>query len=239
MAKRGYILSDEHKRKISQSLLGKKRKPISEEHKRKLSIANTGKTFKHTEESKLKMSITRKGRTPWNKGKTGIYTEEQLKKMSISQRNRKPASEETRRKISEAGKGRPSGMLGKHCSPEHRRKISEANRGDKCVNWKGGLVDLSQKIRTCFKYRQWRSDVYTRDDFTCQECGDNKGGNLEAHHIKALSVIINEKNIKTIEDALNYEEVWNINNGITLCNKCHKKTDNYGGNPTKQAKPLS
>ena len=31
-----------------------------------------------------------------------------------------------------------------------------------------------------------------------------------------------------LEQALNYEELWNINNGETLCENCHKETDTYG-----------
>ena len=101
--------------------------------------------------------------------------------------------------------------------------------GSKCRFWKGGITELQYKIRNHFKYRQWRSDVFTRDNFTCQCCGDKKGGNLEAHHLKAKSLIIKENNITTIEQALMCEELWNINNGQTLCEKCHQKTDNYGG----------
>ena len=26
-------------------------------------------------------------------------------------------------------------------------------------------------------------EVYKRDNYTCQRCGDNKGGNLVAHHL--------------------------------------------------------
>ena len=94
--------------------------------------------------------------------------------------------------------------------------------GEKHFNWKGGISKLTNIIRNCFKYRRWRSDIFTRDNFTCQECF-NRGGNLEAHHIKAFALIIIENNIKTLEEALNCEELWNINNGKTLCEKCHKK----------------
>ena len=38
-------------------------------------------------------------------------------------------SEETRRKISEAKKGKSNGRLGKHLSEESRRKISEKQKG--------------------------------------------------------------------------------------------------------------
>jgi len=107
-----------------------------------------------------------------------------------------------------------------------RKKVSEARKGERCHFWKGGISkgfnDLKEKIRRCFEYRQWRSDVFHRDNFTCQECGDNKGGNLEAHHLKLLLTIIKEYNIKTIDEALNCEELWDINNGLTLCKNCHK-----------------
>ena len=38
-------------------------------------------------------------------------------------------TEETRRKLSEAHKGKPSGHKGHHHSEESKRKISEANKG--------------------------------------------------------------------------------------------------------------
>lgn len=113
---------------------------------------------------------------------------------------------------------------------EHRRKLQQARFGDKNPAWRGGTSHLIPKIRNLFEYRQWRSDVFTRDKYTCQICGDNKGGNLEAHHIRPISMLIRENNIKTSEDSLFCEALWNINNGQTLCLKCHKKTDTYGHN---------
>lgn len=37
-----------------------------------------------------------------------------------------------------------------------------------------------------------------------------------------LLKIQEENNIKTLEDAENCEELWNINNGRTLCRNCHR-----------------
>ena len=141
---------------------------------------------------------------------------------------------------------------GKYCSLECRRhndiaknKMSIAKIGKK--PWNKGLTkqtdkridyerptkfksqgkcELQEIIRHCYKYRQWRSDVFTRDNFTCQECG-LIGGKLNADHIKPFSWIIKDNNIKTLEEAMNCEELWNINNGRTLCLECHKKTDTF------------
>lgn len=76
-------------------------------------------------------------------------------------------------------------------------------------------------IRKCFNYRQWRSDIFTRDNFTCQKCC-KIGGNILAHHIDRFIDIINKNRIVTLEQAKICEELWNINNGVTLCEKCHK-----------------
>ena len=121
----------------------------------------------------------------------------------------------------------PRYWLGKKLSRKHKKAISKGHiglfRGDKNPAWKGGISLLEARIRRSFKYRQWRSDVFTRDNYICQECGYEKGGILEAHHIKPFAVIIAEYNIKTLEEALVCEELWNINNGITFCKFCHRK----------------
>lgn len=95
-------------------------------------------------------------------------------------------------------------------------------KGEKCPRWKGGITPLVRLIRTSFLYRQWRSDVFTKDNFTCQSCGTSKCW-IEAHHIKPFSKIIEEYKITTFEQAENCKELWNINNGQTLCKECHKK----------------
>jgi endogenous inhibitor of DNA gyrase (YacG/DUF329 family) len=94
--------------------------------------------------------------------------------------------------------------------------------GSNNPNWKGGITKTSIAIRSSFENRQWRSDVFQRDNYTCQECGV-KGVYLHAHHVKSFSTIVNEYNIKTMEDARNCMELWNINNGRTLCVECHDK----------------
>lgn len=163
--------------------------------------------------------VFKKGCIPWNKGIKVKYSEEALQKMI------------------EARKGKPSwnkGIKGIHFSPktefykgykhseETKKKMIEARKGNKHWAWKGGISTLISKIRSNFKYRQWRSDIFTKNDFTCQECGQ-RGGSLNAHHIKRISSILQYYEIATLEEALGCEELWNINNGITFCKECHKK----------------
>lgn len=137
-----------------------------------------------------------KGQKPWNKGM--------------------PTRESTRKLWSKIRSGKRNSI-----KTEFK---SEDVSGSKNVNWNGGITPLVEQIRHCLKYRLWRSDVFTRDDFTCQECF-TRGGVLHAHHIKKFSEIIKEYAIKTLEDALNCEELWNLNNGKTLCKKCHDEEE--------------
>lgn len=92
--------------------------------------------------------------------------------------------------------------------------------------WKGGTTNFQIVLRGYEKYTQWRSDIFQRDNWNCQTC-NKKGGELEVHHIKSFSKILLENNIKTIKDALKCKELWDLNNGITLCKDCHKLTNNY------------
>jgi 5-methylcytosine-specific restriction endonuclease McrA len=93
--------------------------------------------------------------------------------------------------------------------------------------WKGGVTPLRNKIHETSEYRNWRTAVFKRDDFTCQKCG-KKGGYLNADHIKRFSVIISENQIKTVEQAKACRELWDVSNGRTLCVDCHRKTHTYG-----------
>jgi hypothetical protein len=108
-------------------------------------------------------------------------------------------------------------------------KLKGRNIGKNGSNWQGGITQLNRVIRDRFEYHSWVSAVMTRDNWTCQTCG-KRGGKLHAHHKKGFALIIKENNIKTIEEAINCAELWDINNGITLCVECHKETENYLSN---------
>lgn len=162
----------------------------------KRKIGIMNKGHTHTLKTKLKMSKSRKGKQTWAKGKHWFNNFDY-------------------------------GMKGKHHSLESKKKMYESSRkAEKSNLWRGGVTSIIGLLRKSYKYRQWRSDIFTRDNFICQRC-NKKGGILNAHHIEAFNKIVKENNIKYIEEALNCEELWNINNGITLCLECHIKTDNY------------
>jgi len=166
-------------------------------------------------ETRLKMRKARIGKTPWNKGiKTG-------KNLGMSIRM----------------KGKISNMKGKKHSDISKDKMRKSATGihlkENNGNWKGGTTLLGFQIRNCVRYSQWRSDVFARDRYFCQKCGVTKC-KIEAHHIKMFSLIMKENNIKSFEEVIECEELWNINNGITLCKICHKlenskqmKNNNY------------
>ena len=141
-------------------------------------------------------------------------TENQLKCLELG---RGKKSEATKIKIGLAHKGKA------HLSMRGRPSYFRGITGERHPLWRGGSEVLDRSIRHCFQYRQWRSDVFTRDNFTCVICG-GKGGDINAHHYpKAFITIFRENKITSLEEALKCEEFWNINNGITLCEDCHKK----------------
>lgn len=116
--------------------------------------------------------------------------------------------------------------VGKKRPKSVRKKVIEnIPRGKDHYNYKGGVYseDLYIKIRHSLEMREWRRKVFERDNYTCQKC-KKKGGYLEPHHIKLFIKILNENNIKSFEQALRCKELWNIDNGKTLCKKCHNLT---------------
>jgi len=176
---------------------------------------------KHTEETIKKLKESHLGQIPWNKGIP--RTDIEKKKMSDGhKRNGIKSTLGKHWKVKDTSR-----MKNRKYTEEDRRKRSENSRGDKNPNWKGGISSLNVQIRQSLKYRQWISDVFTTQDFVCQDCG-KRGGNLNAHHIKSFIDIIKDNEITTLEQALNCDELWNINNGKTLCKSCHINSENYG-----------
>ena len=88
---------------------------MTEEHKKKISESNKGKKLSYEHIRHLSESL--KGRKTWNKGKIGylkgrVFSEESRRKMSESKIG-KHHSEETKIKISESNKGKPAWNKGK------------------------------------------------------------------------------------------------------------------------------
>ena len=82
-------------------------------------------------------------------------------------------------------------------------------------------------IRQLHQYVEWRKEIFKRDDYRCVLCREI--GYIEAdHHPKRFIDIIRQYEIKTSDDAINCKELWDINNGRTLCLQCHRKTDTWG-----------
>jgi len=76
-----------------------------------------------------------------------------------------------------------------------------------------GKTKENKKIRTSLAYQNWRKSIFERDNYTCQEC-KIIGGKLNADHIKPFALFPNLR--------------LDINNGRTLCEECHRKTDTWG-----------
>lgn len=107
--------------------------------------------------------------------------------------------------------------LGKKASLETRKKMSESHKKEKSWSWKGGVSAINDIIRNSLEYKLWRQSVFLRDNFVCIWCGSKE--KIEADHIKPFAYFP--------------ELRFAIDNGRTLCRKCHKTTDTYGNKSHK------
>jgi 5-methylcytosine-specific restriction endonuclease McrA len=137
----GKIISKEQGQKISESL--------------KLAYKEGRRQRHKSEETKLKISQSRKGKCLGNKN--GF------------------------KKCQEPwNKGRPHNVHTK----EWREKVSLANSGSNHWNWKGGINSSNRIMRNSTRHKEWSLAVFQRDHFSCKCCGiHGQRGKIVAHHI--------------------------------------------------------
>ncbi len=115
------------------------------------------------------------------------------------------------------------------CAHEFMTHPTKGKFGKEHPKWKDiKVMSLNNTIRTSQKYIEWRMFVYGRDSFRCVLCG-KKGVWLEAHHKKPLRNIIKENKLNN-DNFYDCEQLWDIDNGITLCIECHEKEDKMRNN---------
>ncbi len=204
MAKKGEKMSEETKRKISESQTGAKNHAFGK---------------KMSEDQRLKISKSLKGKNTWLKGKP--LSETQKHNIKISLMGRKFSSETIKKMRLAAIKRNPSSwMTGKQAylmTDEIRNKISINRKGKasgennhKWIKDRTKLSSISsQGERRTSIYFNWRKQVWTRDNFKCKIANSDCNGKIEAHHILSWSEHV--------------ELRYDINNGITLCHAHHPK----------------
>lgn len=91
---------------------------------------------------------------------------------------------------------------------ENMSRNSVNPKNEEHWNWKGGIASEREAMMSRKVYKDWRSEVFARDAYTCQKC-EQVGYEIRAHHI------------------LNYSDHPDsrlcIDNGITLCEACHRE----------------
>ena len=98
-------------------------------------------------------------------------------------------------------------------------------RGENSHLWNDKLDDVIRCTdrRYALGVVAWRKAIYEKDGYACQCCGDRTGGNLNAHHIESWD--------------MNPKLRFNLDNGVTLCDVCHKDFHimfGYGDNTQEQ-----
>src|SRR5574344_118033 len=98
------------------------------------------------------------------------------------------------------------------CGISNKNYHAGVSPDGEAVIWAGSKTPpwerTNREIRNSQEYADWRTQVFERDNYTCQHC-KKVGGKLNAHHIKEFSKYPDKR--------------FDVDNGLTLCVECHKK----------------
>ena len=151
-----------------------------------------------------------RSKTPWNKGKNyhlKNYNHDSAKNSPFI-KGHKPFTEKGRFSVGSKG----------HEGHKHSESTKLVMRLKKLKE----TTPLRLQVRSTSKYKEWTICVFQRDNWTCKAC-NIRGGVLHAHHIKFYSEIFKKNDIKTFDEAITCQELWDTNNGVTLCEECHDR----------------
>ena len=143
----------------------------------------------------------------------------QKHKISAKRYGQSPKGKVVAKKYSKTNKGKAA-------------KIKAVKKYSKTI--KGKITKAKAKIKYYSKnpsslrshdpqFIEWAWKVKNKAKFTCRICGDNTGGNLNSHHKNSWDKHPDQR--------------YDINNGICLCEKCHKefhKKYGHGNNTIMQ-----
>lgn len=124
----------------------------------------------------------------------------------------------------------PTNRSGKYCSkvcaytsPEWRAKQAAVK-----IKSTNGIRDKVHKsrIRAGKQYNDWRLSIFKRDNYKCVMCSGKES--IQVHHVIPFSVLFKEIKISGFVD---FSPLYDIENGVTLCQPCHLLTDSYGTLP--------
>lgn len=104
-----------------------------------------------------------------------------------------------------------------------------------CTLRSGDFYEISERIRKSKRYRVWRKTILSRDKYTCVNCGKSPK-TLEVDHIIAFRELLDSL-LASKTNIYQSSELWNIDNGRTLCPSCHRKTDSFGSTLASKYKP--
>ena len=152
------------------------------------------------------MAQFKKGCIPWNKGKKGY-------KVKAGNYNKNSGFQEGHKNYNKGGY---------EWGIDSRIKLSMSQTGDK--KFTVFKRELRGRIMIMREYLEWRSAVFKRDNYHCQNCSEK--GYIEAHHIISFSKLLKIFKITTSEQARQCKELWDVGNGITYCKICHNLTKN-------------
>jgi 5-methylcytosine-specific restriction endonuclease McrA len=182
------------------------------------------KGSKHTEETKRKISKTKRGHSVSMETRNKISatlngrkpSKEAIKKMSEVKKGKKKSAR-TKRRMSKAQKGRvvsketrlrmKKAWKGVPKGKEQVRKMREMKKGSRNPNWQNGISFLPYPTDWVDSLKE---SIRERDWYICQMCGvhqEELSKKLDVHHID-----YDKENLA-------------LENLISLCRGCHMKTN--------------